>query len=177
MGSHKTCLDPVKLFCGIILSPALDFSGVKAVLEGRFGPVDYASPAMDFCKYTTYYNPEMGEGLKRLFISFEKLIDRALLPDIKKEAIEIEKDFSLQGKRRVNLDPGCMGLGQLFLASTKDNFFRIYIRDGVFEEVTLYYERGKFMTFPWTYRDYASEEYHKVFQEIRDLYKIQIRPL
>jgi hypothetical protein len=175
MGNPKQAVDPVKLFFGVILSPALDFSEVRAALEGRFGPVDYASPAMDFCKYTTYYNPEMGEGLLRSFISFEKLIDRTILPDIKQGTMEIEKEFSSNGKRRVNLDPGYMSLGQLFLSSTKDNFFRIYIRDGVFEEVTLYYERGKFRTFPWTYRDYGSEEYHKVFQEIRDLYKKQIR--
>jgi len=34
-------------------------------------------------------------------------------------------------------------------------------------EVTLRYSQKKFHTFPWTYRDYASPEYEKIFLEIR----------
>lgn len=169
--SPKTSIEPVKLFCGVILSPTLSQDEAVAGLNGIFGVIDYISPLVDFCKYTEYYNPEMGDDLKRFFVSFEELAHRGLLPDMKLKSIQLEKKLSVDGKRRVNLDPGYMTLGQLFLASTKDNFFRIYLRDGIYAEVTLYYERGEFRSFPWTYRDYASEEYHAVFHRMRGLLK------
>jgi hypothetical protein len=139
------------------------------------GPVDYISPELDFSKYTAYYHTEMGEGLRRVFVSFERLVDRTVLPEFKHRTHTIETDFSADGKRRVNLDPGYLTLGQLFLASTKNNFFRIYLRDGIFAEVTLYFKQGGFQTFPWTYRDYGSKEYQDVFMEIRGIYERQLK--
>ena len=144
-------------------------------LTTRFGQTDYISPAMDFSKYTSYYHKEMGEGLTRLFVTFKELMDRTRLPDIKQATIALEAELAQESKRRVNLDPGYLTLGQLFLASTKDNFQRIYLRDGIYAEVTLYYEQGRYRTFPWTYWDYASEEYHMVFKTIRTDYKKQLR--
>ncbi|MFH0919358.1 MAG: DUF4416 family protein [Fibrobacterota bacterium] len=175
MNSAPKFLEPVKIFTGLILSAEVELAPVRSVLEAVYGPADYTSPEMDFSKYTPYYHDEMGTGLRRVFLSFERLEDRTLLPDIKHRTRALEADFAANGKRRVNLDPGYMTLGQLFLASTKNNFFRIYIRDGIFEEVTLYFKQGDFRPFPWTYPDYDSGEYKRVFVEIREIYERQLR--
>ena len=37
---------------------------IQPVLEKRFGPADYISKALDFDRYTSYYNDEMGYGLR-----------------------------------------------------------------------------------------------------------------
>ena len=51
----------------------------------------------------------------------------------------------------------------------------IYLRDGIYAEVTLYYKAGKWTAFPWTYRDYQSEPYHRAFDTIRSLYRLQLK--
>ena len=60
-----------------------------------------------------------------------------------------------------------MTLGQFFLATTKDQRHRVYLRDGIFVEPTLFFESGRFQPFEWTYRDYRSEEYLRYFLQAR----------
>ena len=64
---------PVKLIAGLIFNNNDSFDKAKAMLKRRFGPIDFESPKMDF-DYTDYYKNEFGSGLKRAFISFERLL-------------------------------------------------------------------------------------------------------
>ncbi|MCX5712717.1 MAG: DUF4416 family protein, partial [Candidatus Omnitrophica bacterium] len=63
---------PVKLITGLIFNNTDYFSKAKSMLKRRFGAIDFESPVMDF-NFTDYYKVEFGSGLKRAFISFEKL--------------------------------------------------------------------------------------------------------
>ena len=51
--------------------------------------------------------------------------------------------------RPLNLDPGLLTLGKFMLATTKDQGHRIYLRDGIFAEVTLHYQAGTWEPWPW----------------------------
>ena len=65
---------PVNLFCGLISNdPDLLARAVRMLTEYA-GPTDAVSPLWPFDS-TDYYELEMGEGLQRQFVSFEKLID------------------------------------------------------------------------------------------------------
>ena len=174
MGARPKQVLPVKVFSGLILSKSLGPDICLPAIEKVFGKADFKSRGLDFCRYSSYYNEEMGDGLTRYFIAFKDLADRTELPDFKIRAQAVEKEFSVQGKRTLNLDPGYLTLGQVFLASTKDNFFRIYLRDGVYAEVTLYFKGGEYRAFPWTYPDYADRPYRDILNEIRTLYKTQL---
>src|SRR5690606_32807445 len=88
---------------------------------------------------------------------------------------DVEIRMSPEGPRRVNLDPGYLTLGQFFLATTKDQRHRVYIRDGIFVEPTLYFQEGKFLPFEWTYRDYRSEEYRRYCEAGRAKLACQLR--
>lgn len=175
MAKIKAPPPPAKLICGIILSPALPLTEVLQTLENTFGPADFKSEPFAFSPFTDYYDGEMGDGLTRHFISFTHPVHRTRLPEIKTVTNALEDKFAVAGKRRVNLDPGLLTLGQLFLASTKDNFFRVYLDKGIFGEVTLYFKEGEFFHFPWTYPDYQSAVYKSIFLNIRGLYKKQIQ--
>jgi len=164
---------PVKLFCGVLLSEGVDSTSLVNVLCGKFGSIDHRSEMVDFSRFSNYYENEMGANIVRYFLSFDACIDRTVLPDIKNATIEIEKEFSINGKRTCNLDPGYLTLGQVFLASTKDNFCRIYIRDGIYEEVTLRFVKDTYTPFPYTYKDYRSSEYTSFFNVVRRRYKEQ----
>jgi hypothetical protein len=174
MGQRPKRIPLVKFFSGIILSQSRKMDDCLPAIEAGFGPVDFRSGPMEFCRYSTYYNREMGDNLLRYFVAFRNLGDRTRLPEMKRKAIALEEKFSLAGKRTVNLDPGYMTLGQVFLASTKDNFFRIYLSDGIFAEVTLYFKGGHYLNFPYTYPDYADTPYHEELLKIRAIYREQL---
>lgn len=138
-------------------------------LKRRFGCLDFESGPIDF-SYTDYYQEEMGSGLKRRFISFRKLMAMEDLYRIKLSANRLEARFMVSGKRRVNIDPGYLDQARLVLATTKDYAHRIFLRKGIFAEITLSFRENSFSPNDWTYPDYRSKEYIDIFNQIRKLY-------
>lgn len=167
---------PVKLLVGVLLSEMSPCGPVEERLSQSFGCIDYRSDTLDF-SYTTYYQSEMGSNLRRVFYSFQQLIDPGALASIKLQTNRIETEFSSNRdgpKRPVNLDPGYMETGKLILASTKNHCHRIYLSEGIYAELTLLYRKGHFLPLEWTYPDYRTEIYHHIFHEIRNLYRSQL---
>lgn len=130
----------------------------REILKGRFGTEEEVMEPIPFA-WTSYYADELGEKPWRSFVTYEEWVDRESLVEAKLATNALEGELAENGLRRVNLDPGYLTLGQLFLASTKDQRWRVYVRDGIFVEPTLYFQDGAFHPFPWTYRDYKSPEY------------------
>ncbi|MBI5144696.1 MAG: DUF4416 family protein [Candidatus Omnitrophica bacterium] len=165
---------PVKLIIGFIFREESVMSKVEALLKRYFGKIDFASESLSFA-HTNYYTPEFGGSLKKKFISFQKLVLPERLSVIKRITNSIEKKFSSQGQRLINLDPGYLDLGKLVLASTKDYKHRIYLNKGIYAEITLYYEKNTFKPWDWTYPDYRTPEYINIFNRIREIYAQQIK--
>ncbi|MDI6704073.1 MAG: DUF4416 family protein [bacterium] len=164
----------VKLIIGMISGDEELFWEAKERLSKRFGEVDFESTILPF-SHTSYYEKEMGKDLKRCFLSLKDLIDRESLPDIKIFTNQLEDHFSVDGKRRINLDPGYVSLDKLILASTKDYRHRIYLKNGVYAEVTLFWRKKEgFKTWEWTYPDYRTKEYIEIFNRIREIYAKQV---
>ncbi len=167
--------EPVKLFAGMIAREDGPFDECRRRLVERYGPVDIASDVFDF-DFTDYYRDEMGENLRRRFLSFERLIDPADIAGIKIHANSIEDEFaSGPGNRRVNIDPGYIESSKIVLASTKNFSHRIYLQKGIWAEVTLQYVRGGFRALPWTFPDYKGETYHRFFKAVREKCRNQIK--
>jgi len=154
---------------GFIYKDEAIFIKSRDILKRKFGRIDFQSDPFDF-NYTAYYEKEMGTGLKRRFISFSRLIPIEDLYRVKLQANRLEEKFLSSGNRQVNIDPGYVDLAKLVLASTKDYSHRIYLRKGIFAEITLSYRGNSFTANDWTYPDYRSQEYISVFNEIRKLY-------
>jgi hypothetical protein len=108
-------------------------------------------------------------------VTFGRLVDPADLAAIKQQTNDLEWSLAQGEHRRVNIDPGYVSLGKLVLASTKDHGHRLYLGWGIYGEVTLTYQQGRFRPWPWTYPDYASDRYCTLFGEIRKRYKAQAR--
>jgi len=165
---------PVKLVVPMLSREERLFKLAEEALEEHFGPVDYRKGFFPF-DHTDYYRREFGEGLLRNFIAFERLVDPGDLAAIKCLTNELEMQWSIEGRRQVNLDPGYVSLAKLILATTKNHAHRVYVGRGIYAEVTLCYREGDFRPWPWTYPDYASPEYIAVFREIRAIYLSQLR--
>jgi len=167
-----TPVNPVKLFFGVLYNTSFDMEQIKRNLESLYGKIDYISPVFTF-NFTDYYRKEMGDDIKRLFYSFEDLVSPDILADIKVKSNEIEDLYSSGEKRSVNLDPGYLDYYKIVLASMKFGGQKVYLSNGTYADITLWYEKGKFKTFPWTFLDFKSGLYDNIFLHIRNLYKKQ----
>ncbi len=156
------------LFMGILSTRGFPDS-IREKLVDSFGPISYISPSMPFT-FTDYYNPEMGEGIERFFISFSRLISPDTLADAKTITNAIELDEAVDGKRKINLDPGLISEASVILATTKNRAHRIAIGHNLYAEVTLIYQNHGFVSFPWTYADYRSDDVQTILIKMRKDY-------
>jgi hypothetical protein len=161
-----------KLIIGVLISRRELFGSVCEQLTTRWGEIDYTSPFLPF-DYTHYYDREMGGSIERVFLSFGALLAPDLLPAVKRATNRIELLFAADGLRPVNLDPGLLNSSRLVLATTKDGSHRVPLSGGIYAEVTLTYEKGKFRALPWTYPDFRSERYGQILSTIRERYRRQ----
>lgn len=173
MGQIKTHF-PVKVFCGLIYGDEGIIEKVQRKLEEKWGKIDSVAGPFPF-DFTDYYNREMGENLKRRFVSFSRMVIPERLWEWKIFTNKVEEEFSQNKKRRVNIDPGYIDLSKVVLLSTKDFYHRIYLGYGIYAEVTMFYKKGKYEFFPWTYPDYMSENYLKFFRSLRECYSKQLK--
>jgi hypothetical protein len=145
--------------------------GVRRAAE-ILGTPALASPKFAF-RETDYYTPTMGQELTKRFWVFRPLRDAGELADWKRGTIALEAEYASLGRhpepRPLNLDPGYLTLAKLVLASTKDHAHRIYLSQGIFAEVTLYFKLGRWQPRDWTFPDYRRADYHEFFMAARQL--------
>jgi hypothetical protein len=165
---------PVKLIVPMLAHEVRWFARAEQAMSARFGPADWHSALLPF-EATAYYVAEMGAPQWRCFLTFAELIDPGELAQIKHVTNDIEQELALGGKRRVNLDPGYVSLAKLVLATTKNQWHRIYLGSGIYAEVTLSYQRGAWRPQPWTYPDYASAPYLALLMGVRQRYHAQVQ--
>jgi Domain of unknown function (DUF4416) len=160
----------VKFICSFIYSDQNIYKKILNLLKKKYGPIDFESEIIPF-NFTKYYEEEMGINLKRRFISFRKLREASSFVPIKLYCVNIEKKFSIKDKRTINIDPGYINEARLVLTTTKDFAHRIYLKKGVFAEVTLCFSKGTFVDFSWTFPDYKTIQYKNIFTKIRNIYR------
>jgi len=165
---------PVKLIASLFSADETLLAVARGALLNLFGPLDYQSEFLPFDQ-TRYYQREFGAGLLRQIVAFASLIAPERLAEVKRVTNELEQTWAVDGRRRVNLDPGYVSLSKLVLATTKDYAHRIYLGQGIYAEVTLQFTHGAFQAREWTYPDYASPRYLAIFAEIRRRYADQLR--
>lgn len=166
--------DPVLLVVAAFSRHADALEWARQQLTAAFGPIALKSPAFSFHQ-TRYYETTMGSDLRKQFFAFEKLAQADCLPDVKLRTNLLEADLARTGTypepRPLNLDPGILSLGKFQLATTKDQAHRIYLRDGIFAEITLRFEAGAYEPWPWTYADYREPQIRETLAEFREFYK------
>ena len=167
-----------KLFFGLLFAKSFEIVDVIKRIELDFGRIDARSDVVPF-NHTEYYADEMGAEIMRLFITSEELMDMDELADAKNYTNLLEKAFSdpVTGNRRVNIDPGYLTLSKVVLATTKDYDHRLYLKSGIYAEVTLRYKRrnNSYEAWKWTYPDYREPFAMDFFNRMRMIYHEQIK--
>ena len=163
------------LFTGALFSKEEYYLEALQALEKKIGQTAMESPPVKW-DFSDHYRDELGGPIYRRFIFFRDLIDPSELSNIKLATNRIEDSLSSDGKRNINLDPGYLTLAKVVLASTKDYSHRIYLKDGIYAEVTLIFKKGE-RYFPHinTYRDYQDQRFIKIFMIARGLFDVLAR--
>lgn len=159
---------PCKLVFGLLFREDEGKTGALRSLTDLFGPLDAVTRPQDF-SFTRFYEKEMGPGIRRLFGSFDALVDPGVLPDVKNKTNRLEQETAWDGRRSINVDPGLLCEERLVLATGKNAGHRIYLRDGIYADLTLIYRDGAYRPLPWTYPDYALEETRRFFGLLRGI--------
>ncbi len=173
--SRPAAPDPAKLIVGLLIAPAADLGRGLNLLEEAFGPADFISEATPFVA-SDYYAPEMGPHLTRRWLSHRDLVHPDRLAEIKLLTNQMERDLARpDGARTLNLDPGLLSLERLVLATGKNNRHRVYLSQGIYADLTLIFDRGRFTPLPWTYPDYAAGSLPNILIKIRNRYRDQLK--
>ena len=169
---------PVKLFVALLFCREELFASVEQAMRALFGATDSTSARLPWA-VTDYYKKEMGSGLLRRFVSFAPLISPESLAEIKLKTQELEECYQWREDgekgRQVNIDPGYLDEGKIVLASTKSASHRIYLRSGVYGEVTLLFHSGSYQPLDYTYPDYLWPETRSFLATLRSLYLNQLK--
>ena len=143
-------------------------------LESRWGKIATLGPMLDFIE-SPYYTRTMlvlpgisGQAmLKKQMALFADPYDPSELACDKLASNRFEEAWtteilgSTSESRLINIDPGYMTMTKLVLASTKNREHRIYLRDGIYAEVTLAFRDQLWAAMPWTYADYQRPDVHE----------------
>ncbi len=164
---------PAKLFVAVMHRPDYAPESILEKLADIYGAVDLRGAPFPF-DHSDYYVSEMGEGLVKFLVSFGPLLGQDRLAAVKRMTNGMEDEGAGPGGKRVfNLDPGILTLSNVILATTKGHAHRIYLGEGIYEEVTLIYRRGAFEPLPWTYPDYHAPAVLDFFRGVRDILRTQ----
>ena len=156
------------LFAGLLYSAEDFLQKAVSSLRAEFG--DILRETLPVQWHSDYYSEELGPSIKRKFLFFSKLADPGEIAEIKISTNKMESDLSVEGKRKVNIDPGYITPAKLVLVSTKDYGHRVYLGKGIYGETTLLWSAGKktFVPHLYTYSDFKDEKNIRVFSEMRD---------
>jgi len=164
-----------KLVMSLLYGDENALAAVLGAADQEYGPLDFLSEVLPF-DFTTYYEREMGKKLKRRLAGFRPLILPEQLPGIKLWANSQENLYlNEKGGRKINIDPGYLSSAKFILATGKDYSHRIYLKDGIYGDLTLMFQKGSFTTLPWTYPDYASSPLIDLITLLRRRYLWQMK--
>lgn len=146
---------------------------VIEMLEKTWGPIRHKGKLFAFDK-TPYYAPEMGDGLYRGVVSFEKTISPETIADEKERSNALELTTASSDNpdhRHVNIDIGYMDLDKVVLPSYKRGPFKLYAGKGVWLDMLLTYAKGVFHPTSWAFEDFKRNPYQHDLQLIREKFK------
>jgi hypothetical protein len=147
-------------------------------MSAAWDDISLKSELFDF-EETDFYRQSMGSQLKKQLFAFNTLLDPANIAQSKLLANNWEDNYKSQSShpeiRPLNIDPGYITEAKLVLATTKDRDHRIYLAHGIFAEVTLHFQEGKWQSARWTYPDYQRHDYHEFFIQCRELLRKKYR--
>lgn len=163
-------IEPVVRICAVITRHDSARTWAIERLSQRWGIVHELSAAVPF-DAGSFYRETMGDGLTQTLVAVGDFADPADLADWKHETNDWESLYASLNlspeTRPINLDAGYLSQAKLVLATIKDRDHRIYLRRGIFAEVTLNYVDKSWRHHRWSYPSYRDVAVAEFCQAVR----------
>ncbi len=159
------------IFCGLLYSNKDYRDKAISELVDVFGNIKLYSNTFSFSDFTDYYDNEIGKDIIREWILFENIDNGENFYEKKLMSIEIEKKFTINNNRNINIDPGRICLSNMQLLTTKNYSHRIYMGEGIYAEVTFIFTKNGIKFLDWTYPDYKTDIAKDFFLKSRNFLK------
>ena len=117
----------------------------------------------------------MGAPLLRRFVAFRPWQPPERLPEVKIAAMELEERLAAGSRRTVNIDPGFLSAANVVIATAKNHYHRVPLRDGVYAHLEYVLKDGRLQFLPWTYPDFKTEAYLEFFNRLREQFKNELK--
>ena len=170
--STRSGFQAVKFFVGLIYREEAQAGLARAGMSAVLGEAGLRSPAVPFTA-TDYYQGEMGAPLLRRFVAFREWQPPELLPEVKVAAMGVEARLAAGSRRTVNIDPGYLSAANVVIATAKNHYHRVPLRDGVYAHLEYVLKDGRLQFLPWTYPDFKSEPYLDFFNRLREQFRTE----
>lgn len=155
----------VVLFNAVMYNPHYVNNPAKEIVD-TFGEILDQTAVMGF-DHTDYYKKEFGNELKKFFLAHRIKYQPDRLVEFKLRAIQLEDRFKVDGKRKLNVDPGYIAIEKVVAASTKNFTHRIYLGKGIYADLQLIRKENRYEALPWTFYDYSMEAVVSFFDKVR----------
>jgi hypothetical protein len=172
--AEPAVVQPVKWFVAALWKEASSLDDALRLLCEQWGSLDHISSDIPF-DVTHFYDDEMGTGLLRRLVSFQRLMPPDELAPGKLLTNEMEIRLAHAGRRRVNLDLGYLDHNKIVLASLKAAGQKIYLGQGVYADLIARWRDGAYHPFEWTFPDFRDGRYNDFLCQIRTAYLRQLR--
>ncbi len=147
-------MDRGKLFFALMYKDKGVFEKAVKCLKDDFGTVLSSNAEYEF-DFTDYYAEEFGNGLKKMLIAFDKIINNGDLAEVKIISSQVEDEFcDSSNKRAINIDPGYFNDKGVVIASFKGKDFKEDIGEDVFAHKVLSFDNGAVKDFFHTFPDF-----------------------
>ncbi len=153
------------LFNAVMYNPD-DIGDPLPFLKELFGEIFCKTDVFAF-DHTDYYSKEFGAGLVKFFVAHKRKIQPDKIVEMKLKAVELEDKFKVDGKRRLNVDPGYVAIEKVVAASTKNFTHRIYLGRGIYGDLQLSRRGERYEPHPWTFYDYKRDDVLEFFEKVR----------
>ena len=160
----------VKQFVVVLSSHDERHEAAPAELESLFGAIEHVTKPHQW-NFSPKYTDELGPGIRRSFVVLKSLKSADALAEWKHATNALEARWARHSARRVvNLDPGYVDGSNVILASTKHYANRVYLRDGIYADLTLFYDGERYQPFPQTLPDYKTRSAVRFLMRLRMRY-------
>ncbi len=156
---------PGRLYVAANYDDAELYIEARRELSKLFGKVDFETPVLE------------AEGLLPLYatvphahfrvMSFERLVGREELVDVRRKTMQLEGRTQSQGLPRLELDPGYVCPYTVVRSSLSEDFHRIYLYHGIFAETLYRFEQLAYRPFPHTPEFYRRADVITIFADLR----------
>ncbi|MBP9887736.1 MAG: DUF4416 family protein [Leptospiraceae bacterium] len=160
----------------IILSFSADdiYYKIKENLKKSFSEILFESISLTSWTPTPAEIGFSAEGNKARILSFKRRINREELPEMKEKCISITNYFS-KIDPSIRIIPGYQTLYNTIIASSTDDFHKIYLFHGVYAEVVYRYESRQLQPVDSAPLFFTNKDVIYYFSNLREYYNQSIQ--